>query len=249
MSRTIRIGSRGAEVQTLQRLLDLPVTGNFDRATDTALRLWQGRNMLDADGIAGPMTWKKLMEVATPTASASDGVVIRSGVPPEVPELSEAFEGIRLAPYLDSAGVWTIGIGSTRDLNGNQVTRDTPPITHEQAAQMASRDLAKAAALLAVDFPDGLPARWWAVGVLLNNNLGRMSVWGPTLLRLLRAKDWRGAAEQLKAYRNADGKPSTGLRRRRWAEAAYALGMDAKAARAKAWASIHNPDDWPPLPA
>lgn len=174
--------------------------------------------------------------------------IVRSGVPDEVFALSEAFEAFRSAPYPDSGGVWTIGIGSTRDLAGKPVTASTPVVTRTQAEQMAARDLAHAADLLAQDFPGGLPARWWAVGVLLNNNLGRMSVWGATLLRLLHAQDWRGAAQQMSAYRNAGGKPSTGLRRRRWAEAAYALGMSPDLARQRAWVEIRTPDGWPPLP-
>jgi len=104
------------------------------------------------------------------------------------------------------------------------------------------------ALLLAADFPQGLPPRWWAVGVLMNNNLGRMAVWGPTLRRLLLAGDWHGAAEQMRHYRNADGRPSLGLRRRRWAEAAFALGLDPRSARDVAWDRITSPDDWPRLP-
>lgn len=191
-----------------------------------------------------------LPKAAIPVSAVGDAPagLVRSGVPIEVFALSEAFEAFRSSPYLDLAGVWTIGIGSTRDLAGQLVTAATKPVTRAQAEQMAARDLQRAADLLALDLPGGLPARWWAVGVLLNNNLGRMSVWGTTLLRLLQAQDWRGAAQQMSAYRNADGKPSTGLRRRRWAEAAYGLGMAPDLARQRAWAEITSPDGWPPLP-
>lgn len=193
---------------------------------------------------------QSLPTAGIPVSAVGDAPVsiVRSGVPPEVFALSEAFEAFRSAPYLDSAGVWTIGIGSTRDLAGKRVTAATPPVTRAQAEQMAARDLARAAELLAADFPAGLPSRWWAVGVLLNNNLGRMAKWGPTLWTLLRAKQWAAASNQLSAYRNAGGKPLLGLRRRRWAEAAYALGMSADLARQRAWAEINSPDGWPKLP-
>ena len=105
-----------------------------------------------------------------------------------------------------SAGVLTIGIGSTRDLAGKPVTASAPSVTRAVAEQMAEKDLAVAADRLAADFPAGLLPRWWAVGV--TNNLGR-NVWGAIPLRLLRAKGWLGAAEQMKAYRNAG-------RSRRW---------------------------------
>lgn len=174
--------------------------------------------------------------------------VISWGVPPEAMELSKAFEGFRYAPYLCAAGVWTIGYGSTRDKGGRAVAPNTAPVTELEALAMAERDLERAASLMTADFPRGLPPRWWAVGVLMNNNLGRMSAWGPSLMRQLHAGAWRDAAAQMRHYRNADGKPSLGLRRRRWAEAAFALGMEPGEAKRRAWATIKTADDWPPLP-
>jgi lysozyme len=179
---------------------------------------------------------------------AAPAPVIGWGVPPEAIALSKAFEGFCNLPYRCQAGVWTIGYGSTRDKAGHPVSPSTPRITEAEAAVLAARDLERAANLMAADFPKGLPPRWWAVGVLMCNNMGRMSVWGPSLLRFLPAGAWRVAAAQMRHYRNADGKPSLGLRRRRWAEAAFALGMAPDEAKRRAWAEINTPDDWPPLP-
>jgi lysozyme len=173
----------------------------------------------------------------------------RGGVPIEVIHMSQAFEGFRVAPYLCDANVWTIGYGSTRDLFGKPVTRDTPAITETQAMVMKTRDLDQAARLAAKAFPDGLPARWGAVVVLMCNNMGDITRWGATLHRMLLAGDWPAAAHQMRLYRNGAGKPLLGLRRRRWAEAAYALGMDAAEAHRRAWAEIKHVDDWPALPA
>lgn len=177
--------------------------------------------------------------------------LVLSGVSPEVVEFSAAFEGFRAEPYADlgnGKGTWTIGYGSTRDKSGNPVTPKTPRITEAEAHALTARDLAHAAKHMERDFPAGLPPRWWAAGVLMCNNLGRMSVWGKTLRALLLAGDWQAAAAQMRHYRNSDGFPVTGLRRRRWAEAAYALGMDPKEARQRAWSEIHTVDDWPMLP-
>ncbi|HEV7455172.1 MAG TPA: hypothetical protein VGN96_00230, partial [Roseococcus sp.] len=65
----------------------------------------------------------------------------RGGVPIEAIHFSHAFEGFRGEPYLCPANVWTIGYGSTSDLFGKPVTRDTLAITETQAMVMATRDL------------------------------------------------------------------------------------------------------------
>ncbi|WP_207540096.1 hypothetical protein [Sabulicella rubraurantiaca] len=51
----------------------------------------------------------------------------------------------------------------------------------------------------------------------------------------------------MRAYRNSEGQPQLGLRRRCWAEAAYALGTDPAEAKRRAWAEINHVDDWPLL--
>jgi lysozyme len=181
----------------------------------------------------------------------------RGGVSAETLELSKAFEGLSLVPYDDNGDLpgetWTIGYGSIRDLAGRPVTPLTPPITMTDAILLKRRDLAVAEERARRAFPDGLPSRWGAVAILTSNNLGFMPVWGATLHRLLTQHEWRAAAEQLRHYRNQrQGEngplvPVLGLRRRRWAEAAYTLGADAGEARRIAWTTISHVDDWPKL--
>lgn len=58
---TIRIGSRGEAVKTLQRLLGIePVDGVFGPITEKALKQYQKLNGLQDDGVAGPKTWALL---------------------------------------------------------------------------------------------------------------------------------------------------------------------------------------------
>jgi lysozyme len=45
-------------------------------------------------------------------------------------------EGLRLKPYLDSVGIPTIGIGSTRYEDGRRVTMKDPAITRERAFEL-----------------------------------------------------------------------------------------------------------------
>lgn len=50
-------------------------------------------------------------------------------------EFIESLEGFRAKPYKCSAGIWTIGIGSTM-IDGKPVTAKTPAITREKALEL-----------------------------------------------------------------------------------------------------------------
>lgn len=54
---TIKKGSRGESVKTLQRKLNLFPDGIFGSLTEEALKNWQKQHSLKPDGICGPVTW------------------------------------------------------------------------------------------------------------------------------------------------------------------------------------------------
>ena len=56
----VRLGSRGAAVQVLQRALGLPADGIFGPVTLLAVRNFQARHHLTVDGIVGATTWRAL---------------------------------------------------------------------------------------------------------------------------------------------------------------------------------------------
>ena len=58
-------------------------------------------------------------------------------------KLIEFFEGLRLKPYLCSAKVPTIGIGTTVYPNGKKVSLKDAPITKEQAYEYLKHDISK----------------------------------------------------------------------------------------------------------
>lgn len=73
---TLKIGSTGEFVRTLQDFLNIPVDGSFGPKTEEAVRAWQKKNGLLSDGIVGPKTWdtmglattdlsERLSEIAT----------------------------------------------------------------------------------------------------------------------------------------------------------------------------------------
>lgn len=63
---TVRQGSTGQHVRIMQGLLvangrGVSVDGDFGPGTYAALAEWQGKCGLDADGICGPRTWRRLL--------------------------------------------------------------------------------------------------------------------------------------------------------------------------------------------
>ena len=57
---TLKLGSRGNEVKTLQSKLNLIADGIFGPITEEVVKDFQKKNGLTADGVVGPSTWNKL---------------------------------------------------------------------------------------------------------------------------------------------------------------------------------------------
>ncbi len=129
------------------------------------------------------------------------------------------FEGFSATPYRDPVGVWAIGFGSTRGLDNQPVTANPPPITRAQALTLVDRDLGAACATVREDVKVPLNADQQAALADFVYNLGAGNFAGSTLLRLLNAADYAGAAAQFDAWDHAGGVVLAGLLRRRAAEA------------------------------
>lgn len=57
---TIRRGNMGEDVKLLQRFLGIEVDGFFGSKTERAVKEWQQKNRLAADGIVGLLTWEAM---------------------------------------------------------------------------------------------------------------------------------------------------------------------------------------------
>ena len=57
----LNVGSTGDTVKAVQAKLGLTVDGTYDLRAKRAVKDWQAKNKLTADGIAGPVTLKKLL--------------------------------------------------------------------------------------------------------------------------------------------------------------------------------------------
>lgn len=144
---------------------------------------------------------------------------------PRAVELIKEFEGLRLTPYLCSAGVATIGYGSTFYLDGRRVTLQDPPITKQEANELLDNTLQKVfipgtlrACPVLIAHPNKLGA---IVSFAYNLGIGRLQA--STLRRRINEQDWESASQELLKWNLNLGKPSKGLIRRREAEKALFL--------------------------
>lgn len=132
-------------------------------------------------------------------------------------ELVRRFEGLRLKPYQDSVGVWTVGFGHT----GPEVGPQTPPLTPAVAESIMQEDAGKAV-LAALKLSPELATsedRQAAIADFIFN-LGATRYKASTLRRKIRDEDWGEAAEQIEKWVWAGGRKLPGLVLRRAAEAA-----------------------------
>ena len=132
-------------------------------------------------------------------------------------ELIKSFEGLELVAYLCPADIWTIGYGHT----GNVKEGDS--ITKAEAEALLDKDLQT--------FRNGVkrlvkvPLNENQFGALVSfaYNIGLGSLQSSTLLKMLNAGDYTGAADQFLRWNKSGGKVLTGLVRRREAERAVFL--------------------------
>lgn len=133
-------------------------------------------------------------------------------------DLIKSFEGLRLSAYKCPADVWTIGYGTTAGVQPGQT------ITKERAEELLREDVKRfeAQVLRLVKVPLTQGQHDALVSFVYNLGAGNLS--NSTLLRLLNAGDYAGAAAQFDRWNKAGGKVLAGLVRRRAAERALFEG-------------------------
>ena len=124
-------------------------------------------------------------------------------------------EGLRLKAYQNTGDVWTIGYGHTSAAGGLKVYEGLT-ITNAQAEQLLKDDLTRMTypvikRLVKVDLTQG---QFDALCSFIYN-LGEGQVSTSTLLKLLNAKDYKGAADQFGRWIYDNGKKFDGLVTRR----------------------------------
>lgn len=137
-------------------------------------------------------------------------------IDPRAVEIVKKFEGFSPHPYTCPAGKLTIGYGST--IWGKRRVWESLRVTEEEAEAQMMADLGEIQTKLAdlIRVPVNPPQ----IGALASfvYNIGITAFKASTLLRLLNAHDYKGAARELDRWVHAGGRKVRGLATRRAAE-------------------------------
>jgi lysozyme len=133
-------------------------------------------------------------------------------------DLIEKFEGLRLTAYKCPAGVWTIGLGSTRYPDGSAVKQgDT--ITKQRAYEILTATLGRYERAVSKYVTAVLEQCQFDALVDFCYNLGEGNLAKSTLLKKVNANpDDKAIAAEFRKWNKAGGKVLTGLTKRRQAE-------------------------------
>lgn len=126
------------------------------------------------------------------------------------------WEGLKLTPYLCSAGVPTIGYGSTRYPNGSKVKLTDKPITKGQAFEIFFATISTYEKAVFTLTPDEINQNQFNSLVSFAYNLGVNALKNSTLLKKVNANlNDPNIADEFRKWVNAGGKKMTGLVNRR----------------------------------
>lgn len=125
-------------------------------------------------------------------------------------------EGIRLKPYLDSAGIPTIGIGCTYYEDGTRVKMTDPPISKERAILLFKNILKPFETAVWSVTRDDIKQQQFNALTSLSYNIGVNGFKGSTVLRLVNKNPNDPAiGKAFEMWKSAGGKPVLLGRRKR----------------------------------
>lgn len=211
----LKVGSTGAQVKELQKLLSLTTDGVFGIDTLKSVKAFQSKNGLISDGVVGSKTWDVLLNKNIPKIDTQDKQ--KYSLSDNGMKLLEQFEGLRLEAYLDSASIATIGFGSIKYPNGNRVKLGDK-ITKAQAKEYKLHDLKEFESTVNTSVKVPLTQNQYDALVSLSYNIGSGAFKNSTLLKKLNSGDYKGAAEQFLVWNKVNSKKVQGLVNRREVE-------------------------------
>ena len=107
----LKKGDNNENVKKMQEKLGIsPAVTNFGPKTEEAVKAFQAKNGLKADGIVGPETWAKIMGSTTPAAPAAAPVaIVTSTGPMKIEKLKGHIPDAVLAQIPDTVAKFDLG--------------------------------------------------------------------------------------------------------------------------------------------
>ena len=141
-----------------------------------------------------------------------DGHINEAGL-----DIIKSFEGWRSSVYHCGAR-WTIGWGSTYDLNGDRVTPDHADIDKAEGDTLLRREVRHVEETISRVVKAPLNENQFSSLVSFVYNVGSGNFYRSTCRQKLSRFDYEGAADELPKWRRSAGRILPGLVRRREAE-------------------------------
>jgi lysozyme len=152
-------------------------------------------------------------------------IPVQHKIPLSALEIIKHFEGLSLTPYICSAGVPTIGLGTTVYPDGQRVKLSDSPITEQQAQEYLELEINKRIVPRlseTVPYWNSMTNNQRAALISFAYNLGEnfmvVKSGFTTIQQQLKTKNWDSIPETLKLYRNPGTASEPGLLRRRQEE-------------------------------
>ncbi len=131
-------------------------------------------------------------------------------------DLIKSFEGLRLEPYQDIAGIFTIGYGTTRYPSGEKVKKHDRSITEQEAESYLRNDISYFEKQVDAMTRDDITQNQFDSLVSFAYNLGYNALKGSTLLKKVNVNPNDPSIKQeFMRWVYANGRKSKGILNRR----------------------------------
>ena len=159
-------------------------------------------------------------------------------IPQQAIDIIKEHEGFRESTYLDSAGIPTIGYGTTAAAGLGIVPVPGMTISEKQAERFLIKAIEKFAAEIKPSIHRPMTDNQWSAFLSLAYNIGPGAFRRSSALRHFNNGETMRAADAILMWNKAGGKVLRGLQRRRMRERALFLTPDAKTPVRGFWAAL-----------
>jgi|GEM_PF-4948366 len=211
ITQQLKVGSRGKQVEELQRKIGVKVDGIFGPKTQAAVRAYQSRQNIAADGIVGPITRGKLSGGSNSdrkpsrnrTPEPSRNTVVVNGQSYQTQNEEDAnFMNNAIVPYLNQLQNQGLAVKPDMDLTADVIAqildkaKETVAPEYAQQIDALKEDTLRNANLTIDDYNSRIASTEASFGRNLENSRERNAGSGTTFSGVRGAQEQDALAEQ-----------------------------------------------------